>query len=264
MRKSGTSVVVFLAAFCVAMSVHPAAAETVELELVLAVDVSASMNPAEAEMQRQGYISALTDPDFLRAVRSGADGKIAIAYLEWAGAGQQRLSVPWSIIDGEESARAFAARIPPIAAVNQQGTSIANAIDFAAAEISRNGYEGVRRTIDVSGDGPNNAGGQVELARDDAVRYGITINGLPIINAEGGGFTGVDHYYADCVVGGPGAFVMPAATMAEFASALRRKLILEVIGRTQDAPLIRPARSSDCLIGEKRRNRYIDRFFPQL
>ncbi len=263
-----TRVGLTLACCAVGVLARPAAAEEVDFELVLAVDISASMNADEARIQRQGYIDALSDPEFLRAVKRGGRGRIAISYVEWAGAGQQWLTLPWTVIDSAQSAQAFAERIPMPRDINQQGTSIANGIRFATAEIERNGYDAPRRTIDISGDGPNNAGTQVRLASDDAASRGITINGLPIINHDGSDFAGIDRYYADCVIGGPGAFIIPVQSMAEFATAIRRKLILEVIGAAETSPqgalLAHPAASADCLIGEKHRNRFIDRFLPSL
>ena len=242
-------------------------AAAVDTELVLAVDISGSISPAEAEQQRQGYVAALTDPVFLQAIRQHQIGKLAISYIEWAGADQQWIAVPWTVIESEATARAFAARIPRPRQVNQRGTSISAAIDFATSAILNNTLHGRRLVIDISGDGPNNVGRPVLAARAEAEAQGIIINGLPIINTDDDYFGGLDRYYSDCVVAGPGAFLLPAPTMAEFASAIRRKLILEVIGAAAPnlrQPGISPAAQTDCLIGEKLRERYLGKYYPQL
>jgi Protein of unknown function (DUF1194) len=242
----------------------------VDIELVLAVDISASMNKAEAELQRRGYVEALTNAVFLHAVSDGQLGRIAIAYVEWAGADQQWLTVPWSVIDNEASALSFAGKIRRPREVNQRGTSISAAIDFAASAMLDNGYRGRRMVIDISGDGPNNMGRPVLVARADAMERGITINGLPVINTDDSYFDGIESYYSDCVVGGPSAFLLPAHSMSEFASAIRRKLILEVVGSGEQkrngdlTERVTNSSGSDCFIGEKLRARYIGNIYPEL
>jgi hypothetical protein len=270
MRRAAASAIALLCgllAWAGAGRIAPVSAEEVDLELVLAVDVSASMSPREGEMQRQGYIAALSHPAFLNAVRMGKLGRIAVTYVEWGGADQQRQSVDWTLIDSTDSALDFAKRIPPLEAINARGTSIANAIAFSADLLRANAYEGRRRVIDVSGDGPNNTGRPVLAARDDAVALGIVINALPIIGHDGDAFPGIERYYADCVAGGPGAFVLPVDHIAEFAVAIRRKLVLEVIGAASEAApsgLMLPAAATDCLTGEKSREKWLGRFLPQL
>ncbi len=188
--------------------------EIVDVELVLAVDVSLSMSPDELIIQRDGYAAALTDPVVLGAILDGAHGKIAVTYLEWAGASAQQVVVPWSVIASPEDARAFVARMTATPPRSARRTSISAAIEFAATQFDSSGFRGMKRVIDVSGDGPNNQGGAVHLARNKVVETGITINGLPLMTNGGGmatayDITNLDKYYADCVIGGPGAFMIP-------------------------------------------------------
>ena len=207
--------------------------EPVDIELVLAVDVSRSVDAREARLQRQGYINAFRDPEVIRAIHSGVVGRIAVTYLEWAGTSPVSVVAGWTMIKDADSALAFAdmlGRAPPRSALY---TSISNAIDFALPMFDGNGFEGLRRVIDVSGDGPNNWGDLVTTARDRAVAAGITINGLPILDNGTGRFSlynipNLDLYYRDCVIGGPGAFLVVAADFDDFARAVRRKLILEI------------------------------------
>jgi hypothetical protein len=238
----------------------------VDVELVLAVDVSESMDPEEFAVQRAGYVAALRDPDFIRAASSGPNGRIALSYFEWAGAVQDRSLLSWQIIDSAETARAFADRLENLPADVFRGTSISAALEFGTSSIEANGFDGVRRVIDISGDGPNNFGGPVAGARDKALSRGIVVNGLPILIRPSPTFPAIDRYYAECVTGGPGSFVLPIRTISEFATAIRRKLILEVSVAPPD-PQIVPAQAGtpvDCLVGERTRRRLSDRFFPQL
>ena len=212
----------------------------VDLELALAVDVSLSIDADEARLQRQGYVEAFRDPYVIGAIRSGVLGRIAVAYFEWAGTGSVRLVVGWTLIDGPDSARAFADTLDRNFLGSARYTSISGAIDFALP-LFDNGFEGTRRVIDVSGDGPNNRGRLVSRARDTAVASGITINGLPILDDGGGPFSrynipDLDLYYRDCVIGGPGAFLVVAVNFKDFARAIRRKLVLEIAGPTPPKP----------------------------
>jgi len=233
--------------------------QPVDLELVIAVDVSRSMDFYEAELQRQGYAQALRHPEFVRTIQqSGLHGRIAIAYVEWAGAHHQQTIADWTVIDSAESAAAIAELIQLAPIVREFRTSIGQAIAHSAAMFDDNGFDGVRRVIDVSGDGANNQGQQVELARDAAVERGITVNGLPIMTgrANSSGWLTVDNldqYYADCVIGGAGAFLIPVRDRGEMVEAIRRKLLLEIAGRVPqpEARVIRAAAATDCLIGEK-------------
>ena len=230
----------------------------IDVELVLAVDVSYSMDPEEQALQREGYIQALTSKEFLSALREGANGKIAVTYFEWAGANDQKIVVPWRVIDGPESADAFAADIAKAPYRRASRTSISGAIQFGKALFDNSGYRGLRRVIDVSGDGANNAGMLVVQARDDALAAGITINGLPVMLKRANyGYVDaeeLDVYYEDCVIGGAGAFVIPIRDRSEFVKATRTKLILEVAGREPEVRVV-PASADkprvSCTIGEK-------------
>ena len=237
----------------------------VDVELVLAVDVSLSVTPRELDIQRRGYAEAIASPEVMTAIRAGLLGRVAVTYIEWAGAGAQRILVDWTLIEREADARAFAERLRTAPGSSLRRTSISDALSFAAGLFDGNGYTGLRRVIDVSGDGPNNSGRPVVQARDAALARGIVINGLPLMTREGYGgrwdLEDLDLYYTDCVIGGPGAFVIPVTSWDAFAGAVRRKLVLEIAGR---APAAQPRiwRTSnpapggyDCLIGEKIWNR---------
>lgn len=220
------------------LTTPPASANpvAVDLELVLAVDVSGSVDEAEADLQRQGYVEAIADPEIIRAIRSGILGRIAVTYLEWAGDGWQTPVLDWTLIDGESTAKAFAKKLSETSVGSGPWTSISQAIEFGAMLIRTNKFDGTRRIIDVSGDGPNNTGGLVVPARDAAIAQRITVNGLPIINdrfnISRAPMPNLDLYYRNCVIGGPGAFIVVAHGFRSFAKAIRRKLILEIA----DAP----------------------------
>lgn len=239
----------------------------VDLELVLAVDVSLSMDSFEQQMQLQGYVDAFRDPSVLRAIDSGLHKKIAVIFVEWGGVEFQNIKVPWTLIDTAETADRFAERLGRRRLTALPLTSISTAVIFSAALFDDNGYKGTRRVIDVSGDGPNNQGLIVTKARDVVVKRGITINGLPVMLRIGQapGFFDLeklDVYYEDCVVGGPGAFIVPVHEEKNFASAIRRKLIREISGAP---PQLMRARADawkappriDCLIGEKLWNEWL-------
>ena len=204
----------------------------VDLELVLAVDVSGSVDWDEAILQRDGYIQALTTPELIEVIAGGQYGRIAVTYVEWAGSGISRQLVPWTVIDGMESARAFVNELAYANLVSGRGTSISGAITLASGMFAANEYDGGRWVVDVSGDGANNNGINVALAREQVLGMGITINGLPILNDRGGGsnLADLDVYYEECVVGGPGAFVIAAQGFEVFGEAILRKLILEIAG----------------------------------
>lgn len=260
----------FLAA-CALLAIEPggpAAAEDlpVDVELVLAVDISWSMNEDEQAIQRQGYVAAWRSQEVLDAVRDGLNGRVAVTYVEWAGDFTQNVVIPWTLIDSRDSADRFATLLATAEPDRQRRTSISAAIDFSARLFDGNGFAGNRRVIDVSGDGANNQGRPVVAARDAAVAAGIVINGLPLmthgetddINAWGS-MPDLDRYYADCVIGGPGAFVIPVTQWSQFPDAIRRKLVLELAGRLPRKPpetarivltAGAPAKSS-CLDGER-------------
>jgi hypothetical protein len=244
-----------------------AAAEDVDvdMELVLAVDVSRSMDPGEQNLQRQGYIEAIQHPEVLAAIREGVLGRIAVTYGEWAGPGLQKVIVPWTLIDGADSAATFAGAIAARPISHLQGTSISGGLLFASGLFEASGFRSSRQIIDVSGDGPNNMGVPVLDARSLVLRRGITINGLPImIHADySGGYSipDLDIYYEDCVIGGPGAFLLTVESMEQIAEAIRRKLVLEIAGapaKILPAAFQGKAPRIDCLIGEKLRRRWMD------
>jgi hypothetical protein len=238
------------------------AATEVDVQIVLAVDISYSMDPEEQRLQREGYIKAITSQEVIDAIRKGLIGKIAVSYLEWAGHHDRQVLIDWRVIDGPESARAFAAELESKPYRRAFRTSISGAIQASVDLLEKSGIRSMRRVIDVSGDGSNNNGPHVEIARDDALAKGIVINGLPIViprqNSRYVDIPNLDAYYQDCVVGGPGSFMIPITTPDEFVTATRRKLILEVAGITPVWPLpggpqVVPAQAQkvDCLIGER-------------
>ena len=232
----------------------------VDLELALAVDVSRSMDVEEQRIQREGYIAAFRHPDVIEAVSSGALGRIAVTYFEWAGPGDRSMIVPWMVISTAEDGEAFASRLAEAPRSRESGTSISGAILYAAGLFGQT-FNGYRQTVDISGDGPNNAGRPVDATRDWLIERGVTINGLPImLNRTYGygpyGIPNLDIYYEDCVIGGPGAFVIAVRSTDEFAAAIRQKLILEIAYRP--ATVIPAAEERlypriDCQVGEKAR-----------
>ena len=219
----------------------------VDVELVIAVDVSNSMDPEEQALQREGYITGLTSREFLNALRSGAHGRIAVTYFEWAGLFDQKIIMPWRLIDGPDTADAVAKEIAAAPYRRAPRTSIYGALKFAKPLFDTSGYRGLRRVIDVSGDGVNNSGPPVTLMRDEVLAAGITINGLPIMlnrpYGSGTNFPNLDVYYEDCVIGGPGAFVIAIHDRDQFKEATRTKLVLEIAGLTPQ-PRVIPAQAT--------------------
>jgi hypothetical protein len=240
------------------MAQRSEAATPVDVEVVLAVDVSYSMDPEEQALQREGYMAAVTSREFLQALRQGMHGRIALTYFEWAGMHHQQIIVPWRVIDGPETADGFAADIGRARYTRASRTSISGALLFAAPLFEGSGYRGVRRVIDVSGDGVNNNGPLVTVTRDEVLAKGITINGLPILlkrpNASTLDIDQLDVYYEDCVIGGPGAFVIPIKERNQFKEAIRTKLVLEIAGRQPEHRVV-PASAAQprvsCTIGER-------------
>src|SRR2546430_11708270 len=234
------------------------AASSVDLELVLAVDVSYSMDMDELAIQREGYAQAIISKEFLQALKTGPSGKIAVTYFEWAASNDQKIIIPWRVIDGPETADAVANEILKTPIGRASRTSISGAINFAMPLFDENPHRGLRRGIDISGDGPNNNGTPVTIARDAAMEKGIVINGLPIMVKKPSYSTmdigNLDLYYEDCVIGGPPAFVVSIQDRDKFKEAIRTKLLLEVAGRTPEHPVV-PAASREarvnCMIGEK-------------
>jgi hypothetical protein len=256
-----------LAMLAMALLAAPAVAQDdieVDLELILAVDISLSMDIDEQRLQRDGHVAAIRHPQVVAAIGDGLLGRIALTYLEWAGTASQRVVVPWSVIDGQETADAFADRLAAVPLRRAHRTSISGVLAFADRLFEDNGLRGLRRVIDVSGDGTNNQGMPVTGARDRLVDRGIVINGLAIM-IKRGGFGGLfdlenlDEYFEDCVIGGPGAFVIRITDENQFATAIRRKMILEI---ADAEPRITPTAAHgvrepvDCLIGEKQWQRW--------
>jgi hypothetical protein len=219
-----------------------ATAVAVDAELVIAVDVSRSMDPEEQALQREGYILGLTSREFLNAVKQGGHGKIAITYFEWAAIFDQQIVVPWRVIDGPQTAEAFADVLRNTPYRRAPRTSIYGALQFAKPLFDTSGFSGLRRVIDVSGDGTNNMGPPVTIMRDEVVAAGITINGLPIMLSRpygsGTDIPNLDVYYEDCVVGGPGSFMIAIHDREQFKEATRTKLIQEIAGVPTRPPAI--------------------------
>ena len=229
----------------------------VDLELVLAVDVSRSMSPHELELQRRGYAEALASGDVVRAIEGGLLGRIALTYFEWAGTGSARVVVPWTEISTAEDARKVAALITAQYEPGLRRTSISSALRVGARAMRGNGFAGLRRVIDISGDGPNNMGLPVLTARAEVLAEGITINGLPLMTTDAlseiWGIPDLDLYYTHCVIGGPGAFVVPVLSWHQFPDAVRRKLVQEIASTPEPTTprLYRAQGDYDCFVGEK-------------
>jgi hypothetical protein len=233
----------------------------VDIELVLAVDVSASMDLDELRLQRQGYIAAFRAPEVIAQIESLPLGRIAVAYFEWGDQDTQNILVPWTLVKDEMGAEQVAAELEAAPLASAFGTSIGGALTFASAMFQDNGFAGQRRTIDISGDGPNTAGPPVVAARDAVLARGVTINGLPIMIRLGwsGGLystAGLDLFYEDCVIGGPGSFIVIVKSRALFAEAIKRKLIMEMLSAKKERQILpigdtRRSFRIDCLVGEK-------------
>lgn len=263
------------------------ASSVVDLELVLAVDISRSMDEDEHTLQRDGYVDAFRHRDVINALIGGPQGRIAVTYMEWANDARQ--VIPWTIIDSAKAANDFADKLAAEPIYGERRTSISTALYEAERLIRENGITSHRQVIDVSGDGANNAGGAVEEARDFVLSKKININGLPILlHSDGrGGFNGggnpwgmidipnLDRYYKHCVIGGEGAFIAPVFDLKQLSATIRKKLVLEIASieiEPQSAPvqyadareekihpgIVRaqlklPTEKSDCLAGEKAR-----------
>lgn len=249
-------------AFLLALLARPAGAQdiAVDVELVLAVDVSYSMDQKEQRVQRAGYVEALQDPLVIGAIMSGPLRRIAVTYVEWGGSAVQ--TVPWTVIDSPASATRFAEtlRLKPMRRI--PFTSISDTIAFARRLIRSNAFQAKRSVIDISGDGPNNYGAPAPVARDAALREGITIDGLPIMLERASSaptIPDIDAYYRHCVIGGPGAFLLPVRRLDEFADTIRAKLVTEITGPSlselprnhlRRVAYTKPS-SYNCLIGEE-------------
>src|SRR4051812_20945220 len=206
----------------------------VDLQLVLAVDVSRSIDEEEARLQREGYRTAMSDPAVVAAMTGGLLGAIAIAYVEWAAYTAQELVVPWTRVAAAADAQAWSDRLERSPRQSRNWTSLSGALRFSRQVLAECPWEGTRRVIDVSGDGVNNNGPPAEEERDRLVGEGVTINGLPIVNDRPnfGVRPGqeLEPYYRNSVIGGPGAFLVVAEDFTSFGAAIRRKLIQEIAG----------------------------------
>jgi len=260
------------------MSMPALSKEYVDLELVIATDVSQSIDSDEARLQREGIAEAFRSKEVIDAIQSGVLQRIAVAYIDYSSRDWNKLVIDWRIIRDRESAYAFADTLLNADLTFGRRTSISDALEHAASIIDGNDIEGTRRVIDVSGDGPNNFGRFVDRVRDETIARQITINGLPIINDRSNFFgrynlPDLDNYYRGCVIGGPGAFLVVARDFKDFARAIRKKLILEIAGLSPAPPTgfiraqvgppenVRPAPNGytytkGCDIGERMRAGY--------
>ncbi len=217
------------------------APQHVDLELALAIDVSGSVDPEEAGLQRDGYIKALVDPRVLLAISGGERKRIAVTYFEWASTHYQRLVVDWTVISDQASAESFVKVLAAAPVSTERWTSISGAVDFAMKRFAASPYKGTRRIIDISGDGRSNNGRPLAEARNEALAQGIVINGLPIVNDRPTRWgtppeRDLDAYYRDHVIGGPGSFYIVAEGFESFANAIRSKLVREIAGETRRPP----------------------------
>ena len=241
----------------------------VDLQLVLLVDVSRSMTARELEIQRRGYAEALQSDAVFKAIQSGLLQRIALTYVEWAGG--QEVVVDWTLIETKDDLQSFAEQLSVRLDPALRRTAISEALIFGMRSLDTSPFDSFRKVIDISGDGPNNQGRPVLVARDKILSQGIVINGLPLMTREGMGLQwhleGLDIYYRTCVIGGPGSFAIPVKDWNDFAAAVRRKLVLEIAGLTPP-PTPVPAHAfdpdpTDCLIGEKIwQNRRLDWQIP--
>ncbi len=254
--RSALALLLMVGAF---LAAAPAGAESqVDLALVIAVDVSSSMEPEEQGIQREGFIEAFRSALVHEAIQNGMLGRIAVTYVEWSGAKDQLVLVPWTVIDGAAGATSFANHLAYKPTRQSGMTSISGVIDFSRKLFDDLGSAPARRVIDISGDGPNNDGRKVSQARDDAVAEGITINGLPIMFRRTGNtpeMEGLDAYYEECVIGGVGSFMLPLHEPEQFAMVIRTKIIREIAGGGDRSSLIVPTQTRmDCVTGEKRKD----------
>lgn len=232
--------------------------QPVDLELIIAVDISYSMDPDELAVQREGYAQAIISPEFLQALKSLRYRKVALTYFEWSARNDQRIVIPWRVIDGPETAGSVSDEIMHAPIRRGSRTSISGAVAFAVPLYDSSGVRGSRRVLDISGDGPNNDGLPITELRAAALDKGITINGLPVMVKEpmiaSTDIENLDWYYEDCVIGGPGAFVVPIKGRDQFKEAIRAKLVLEVAGLVPSVRFLRTADKEprvSCTIGEQ-------------
>src|SRR5476649_223669 len=267
----------------------------IDLALALAIDISGSIDPDEAHLQRKGYVEAFRDPVIVKAILGGPNGRIAVAYYEWSDSWMQKLLLDWTLLDSEEAIGAFAQRLADAPVSIARRTSISGAIRYAIPLFGRSPYEPTRKVLDISGDGSNNDGGMVTDMRHEALKERISINGLPIMNDRPNPFgfpseADLDQYYLHCVTGGPRTFVEVARNFEDFPRAVRKKLLQEVadLGPRSDVDtaaialrdgtqlaqakkprggdedytrFVRPGYEPGCDIGEKRSREFWQRRF---
>jgi hypothetical protein len=258
--RSGPRFAASLVASLLLLHAAAAAPAEVDVALVLAVDISNSMDAEEQALQREGFVAAFRSPLVHDAIRKGAFGRVAVTYMEWAGSAIQQVVVPWAVIENSDEALQFSDRLAASPIRRAPRTSISAAIDFAILLLDGSGVDAVRRVIDISGDGANNQGRPVTNARNDALERGIIINGLPIM-LKRSGYWDIEHldlYYRDCVIGGPGAFVIPVREREQFVEAVKTKLVREISERSF-APLVRSAQGErvNCFAGEAATDRWM-------
>jgi hypothetical protein len=236
--KRRTALLGSLAAATAASTVTTAARAAdlpVDLQLVLAVDVSRSIDEVEAELQRRGYIEALTNERVIDAILAGENRRIAVCYTEWAGTHYQQVVIDWTVIDSPGAARGFAEKLTEAPRQSQSWTAVGAALAHAGQRFETSGFASRRRVIDISGDGRTNDGPPAELVRDRLVTQGMVINGLPVMmNRTNFGRPPdltLDKYYEENVIGGPGAFMIVADNFDQFGRAVRTKLVREISGR---------------------------------
>jgi hypothetical protein len=275
LRAAATLAIAGILGFSAPVAAQQTGLKRVDLELVLAVDISQSMDHDEHALQRNGYVEAFRHKDVINALMSGPEGRIAVVYMEWAGDFEPIVTIPWTIIDSEKAARSFADRLEKEPIFGEQRTSISTALIKATTLIQDNDIASHRQVIDVSGDGANNAGPLVEPVRDEVVKRGIVINGLPIMLNKPMEFYDIDHldrYYKHCVIGGPAAFIAPVFDLKQLSATIRKKLVLEIAGLevapetapvqfAEHEPIERPGivraqlklptEKTDCTVGEK-------------
>ena len=260
----------------------------IDLALALAIDISGSIDPEEAQLQRQGYVEAFRDPVIVRAILGGPNGRIAVTYYEWSDSWMQKLLIDWTLLDSEASIAAFAQRLADTPISIARRTSISGAIRYAIPLFGRSPYQPTRKVLDISGDGSNNDGALVTDMRYEALKERIAINGLPIMNDRPNPFgfpneTDLDQYYLHCVTGGPRSFVEVARSFEDFPRAVRKKLLQEVadrdmrrilrpgvqlaqagrrdVGEPDYTKFVRPGYEPGCDVGERRSREFWQRRF---
>jgi hypothetical protein len=228
-----------------APSAHAATIKpAVDLALVLAVDVSLSIDEGEKGLQRVGYIDAWRNKKVADAVKNGSIGRIAVTFVEWSSPYHQTVVIPWRIVEDAASAKAFADELEKAPITPGTTTSISGGIDFSVKLLEKREHDAARMVIDISGDGYSDVGRPVTEARDAAVKAGITINGLPVINEDpkkNAAPPDLDTYYRDNVIGGPGSFFVVARNVRGFSESLLHKLVLEIAMPIGAEPAVMPA-----------------------